>query len=143
VNDFLHYLPPDLCSLGWRVHPLDVKLLLFDRDSGLSGLLEGEETAHFRRTAPRRLLIAVANACNPCWGDSLPDVPRLFSGPDCGTYEYAYQLVTIAAQIDQDNHYQEDQLPFPSLLTDDQRQQALEAVEKWRERLTQLRSEQT
>jgi MoaA/NifB/PqqE/SkfB family radical SAM enzyme len=58
------YLPENLRLLPWRAHPLDGKLLLFDRDTGLNVLLEGEETAHFRRIAPRSLLIAVTNACN-------------------------------------------------------------------------------
>jgi uncharacterized protein DUF4058 len=57
-------------------------------------------------------------------------------------YDYAYQLVTIAAQIDRDNRYREDDLPFPSLLTDAQKQQALQAVAKWRETLNHLKSEQ-
>ncbi len=58
------YLPPPLRGLPWRPHPLDGKLLLFERSTGLNVLLEGEETAGFRRAAPRTLLIAVTNACN-------------------------------------------------------------------------------
>jgi hypothetical protein len=61
---FERYHPPELRQFRWRAHPLDGKLLLFDRDSGLNVLLEGEETAHFRRIAPRALLIAVTNACD-------------------------------------------------------------------------------
>ncbi len=37
---------------------------MFDRATGLNVLLEGEQTAHFRRIAPRALLIAVTNACD-------------------------------------------------------------------------------
>ncbi len=62
--EFMHYLPPQLRALPWRAHPLDGSLLLFERNTGLNVLLEGEETLHFRRTAPRSLLIAVTNACN-------------------------------------------------------------------------------
>jgi MoaA/NifB/PqqE/SkfB family radical SAM enzyme len=58
------FLPEDLHQLPWRAHPLDGKLLLFDRDTGLNVLLEGEETTHFRRVAPRALLIGVTNACD-------------------------------------------------------------------------------
>ena len=66
VADFSYkdYLPPALRELDWRLHPMDGKLLLFERDSGLNVLLEGEETAHFQRLAPRTLLIAVTNVCN-------------------------------------------------------------------------------
>jgi hypothetical protein len=62
--DYLPYLPESLRHLRWRAHPLDGKLLLFERDSGLNVLLEGEETIHLQRVAPRTLLIAVTNACN-------------------------------------------------------------------------------
>ncbi len=62
--DFVHLLPPQLRNLPWQFHPLDGKLLLFERDTGLNVLLEGEETRHFQRHAPRTLLIAVTNACN-------------------------------------------------------------------------------
>lgn len=64
VAQFAHFLPAPLRSISWRAHPLDGKLLLFDRDTGLNLLLEGEETQHLRRVAPRTLLIAVTNACN-------------------------------------------------------------------------------
>jgi MoaA/NifB/PqqE/SkfB family radical SAM enzyme len=43
---------------------MDGKLLLFERDTGLNILMEGEEVAHLRRAAPRTLLIAVTNHCN-------------------------------------------------------------------------------
>jgi MoaA/NifB/PqqE/SkfB family radical SAM enzyme len=61
---YLDRLPPELHHIPWRTHPMDGKLLLFERDSGLNVLLEGEETAHLQRIAPRTLLIAVTNACN-------------------------------------------------------------------------------
>ena len=61
---FLDYVPSALTHLQWRAHPLDGKLLFFERDAGLNILLEGEETAHLRRAAPRTLLIAVTNICN-------------------------------------------------------------------------------
>lgn len=64
IAEYVHYLPPDLRTLPWRAHPLDGELLLFDRDSGLNVLLDGEETAHLERVAPRTLLIAVTNACD-------------------------------------------------------------------------------
>lgn len=64
IAPYLNFLPPPLRHLPWRGHALDGKLLLFERDSGLNVLLEGDETAHFQRVAPRTLLIAVTNACN-------------------------------------------------------------------------------
>lgn len=60
----LHYLPPQLRHLNWRTYPMDGSLLLFDRDTGLNVLMEGEEVAHYERVAPRNLLIAVTNICN-------------------------------------------------------------------------------
>jgi MoaA/NifB/PqqE/SkfB family radical SAM enzyme len=64
ISIYTPYLPPPLRDLPWVAHPLDGKLLLFERDSGLNVLLEGEETAHLHRVAPRTLLIGVTNACN-------------------------------------------------------------------------------
>lgn len=64
LNSYLNFLPPELRRIPWRIQPLDGKLLLFDRASGLNVLLEGDETAHIRRVAPRTLLIALTNACN-------------------------------------------------------------------------------
>ncbi|HEY1015558.1 MAG TPA: radical SAM protein, partial [Herpetosiphonaceae bacterium] len=63
-SPWLAALPPPLRPLAWRAHPLDGKLLLFERERGLNVLLEGPETAVFVRQAPRSLLIAVTNACN-------------------------------------------------------------------------------
>ncbi len=53
IASYRHFLPPQLRDLPWRAHPLEGKLLLFERDTGLNVLLEGEETAHFHRLAPR------------------------------------------------------------------------------------------
>jgi sulfatase maturation enzyme AslB (radical SAM superfamily) len=64
ITLYRHFLPPKLRDLPWRAHPLEGKLLLFERDTGLNVLLEGGETAHLRRIAPRTLLIGVTNACN-------------------------------------------------------------------------------
>jgi MoaA/NifB/PqqE/SkfB family radical SAM enzyme len=62
--DYLPFLPSELRGVNWCAHPLDGKLLLFDRDTGLNVLLDGEETRHLRRVAPRTLLVAVTNVCN-------------------------------------------------------------------------------
>ncbi len=61
---YRQYLPPQLRDLPWRAHSLDGKLLLFERNTGLNALLEGEETVRLQRIAPRTLLIAVTNFCN-------------------------------------------------------------------------------
>lgn len=53
-------------------------------------------------------------------------------------YDHAYQRAGIAAHILTDNHYEDTQLPFPSTLTADQRQQAIQAVQKWQEELERL-----
>jgi len=63
-QQYLSYLPPEMQQLRWQFHPLDGKLLLFERDNGLNVLLEGEETQALHRLAPRTLLIAVTNVCN-------------------------------------------------------------------------------
>lgn len=55
-------LPPAL--RGLRRYALDGALLLFDRDTGLSALCDGPETAHLRRRAPRVVQFALTNECN-------------------------------------------------------------------------------
>lgn len=64
LTSYRDHLPPELRGFDWQPHPLDGALLLFERDNGLNIKLEGEETAHLRRSAPRTLLIAVTNVCN-------------------------------------------------------------------------------
>jgi hypothetical protein len=56
-------------------------------------------------------------------------------------YEHAYQLFAIAGQIDKYSSYAETELPFPSLLTDQQIAQALRAAAEWRAKLAELSRE--
>jgi hypothetical protein len=54
-------------------------------------------------------------------------------------YETAYREATIAPQILDNNHYASDGLPFPTLLSDDQRAACFAAVQAWRDDLARLR----
>jgi MoaA/NifB/PqqE/SkfB family radical SAM enzyme len=47
-----------------RRFPLDGALLLFDRDTGVNALCEGDETAGLRQLAPRMVQFGITNACN-------------------------------------------------------------------------------
>jgi hypothetical protein len=53
------------------------------------------------------------------------------------TYRHAYEVTTTAGHIRKEGRYTAE-LPFPSLLTDEQRQAALGAVADWQRRLAQL-----
>jgi hypothetical protein len=53
-------------------------------------------------------------------------------------YTVAYQRTTMAWHIQHDNRYTEADLPFPSLLSDDQRRSALAAVNSWQTELERL-----
>lgn len=55
-------LPQALAQM--RRYALDGALLCFDRDTGLSALCEGPETAHLLMRAPRVVQFAITNACN-------------------------------------------------------------------------------
>src|SRR6185369_15616796 len=55
-------VPPQLAHM--RRFPLDGALLLFDRDTGLTALCDGPETAHLRQRAPRVVQLGITNACN-------------------------------------------------------------------------------
>lgn len=94
MRDYRSYLPPPLRNLSWRAHPLDGKLLLFERDTGLNALFEGEETAHLERIAPRTLLIAVTNACNL----SCPFCYRNLRSQSTWTYESLLEFCRKADQ---------------------------------------------
>jgi Protein of unknown function (DUF4058) len=54
-------------------------------------------------------------------------------------YDTTYQTPSIAALILNNDHYREDLLPFPTLLTEDQRRAAWEKVTTWKQELTRLR----
>ncbi|HRI64730.1 MAG TPA: radical SAM protein [Polyangium sp.] len=61
--------PEDLVSLPaalqhTRRYALDGALLCFHRETGLSALCKGPETAHLRMRAPRVVQFAITNACN-------------------------------------------------------------------------------
>lgn len=53
-------------------------------------------------------------------------------------YQNAYQQLTTAWHIQHKTGYSESALPFSSLLTDAQRQSALEAVKMWQEQLAHI-----
>jgi hypothetical protein len=53
-------------------------------------------------------------------------------------YDRAYQAATIAGHIRREGRYQEAYLPFPTLLTDEQRADALSKVAAWEQQLSAL-----
>jgi hypothetical protein len=67
----------------------------------------------------------------PLRGQVVPVEPQ-------AAYDHAYRTATIAGHIQNEGRYTEDALPFPTLLSDDQRRQALVTVQKWQERLARL-----
>jgi hypothetical protein len=54
-------------------------------------------------------------------------------------YNRGYQESLIAPQLENETNYHEEHLPFPSLLTDSQRESALAAVHDWHKTLEQLK----
>jgi DNA-binding transcriptional regulator LsrR (DeoR family) len=55
-------------------------------------------------------------------------------------YDHAYQTLVLAAQIDEETGYEEAHLPFPSLLSEAERRDALAAVAHWRAELARLQA---
>ncbi|MDX1993887.1 MAG: DUF4058 family protein [bacterium] len=55
------------------------------------------------------------------------------------SYQTAYRKVSTAGQIDLNGDYTLDALPFPSTLTDSQREEALKMVGEWQAELERLR----
>ncbi|MDX1993886.1 MAG: DUF4058 family protein [bacterium] len=77
------------------------------------------------------------------WGKPLPRIALPLRAEvipvDLQTaYSRAYQLLTIAGQINDEERYTDDELPFPSVFSDGQRQQLLETVTQWQAELIQL-----
>ncbi len=56
-------------------------------------------------------------------------------------YEVAYRQASIAPQIERQGDYVLSKLPFPSLLTDGEKQWAMEQVQRWQTQLNTLKSE--
>ncbi|MEO8609307.1 MAG: DUF4058 family protein [Chloroflexota bacterium] len=56
-------------------------------------------------------------------------------------YDGAYQLLTVAAQLDHNKGYRDSEMPFPSLMTTEQHTEALRAVDVWSKELERLRGE--
>jgi hypothetical protein len=54
-------------------------------------------------------------------------------------YDDAYQVARMAVHIEDETQYSADSLPFRSLISEVQYQQALEAVKTWQEKLAQLK----
>lgn len=55
-------------------------------------------------------------------------------------YNHAYRQTTTAWHIQHEGRYTEDDLPFPTVLTDSQRREVLQAVERWQQELARLRA---
>jgi MoaA/NifB/PqqE/SkfB family radical SAM enzyme len=61
-------MPDDIAVPSWLQHcrrfPLDGALLLFDRETGLNALCEGQETSGLAMRAPRVVQFGITNRCN-------------------------------------------------------------------------------
>jgi hypothetical protein len=84
----------------------------------------------------RRLRLCIERGINLMEIDITRSVIRL-TAPSA--YERAYQRNHIAQHSQIDHQYAEDHLPFPSLLTDEQRAEALAAVKAWQAALAEAR----
>lgn len=67
----------------------------------------------------------------PLRGDGIKAEPHI-------AYEKAYRRGAIAGLIEREGRYSADHLPFPSTLTETQKQQASDAINQWREERNQL-----
>ncbi len=56
-------------------------------------------------------------------------------------YHEAYTIASIAEYMLLEDHYTEQNLPFPSTLTNEQRKEALKSVSDWKHELDQLRAQ--
>jgi hypothetical protein len=99
-----------------RWYPYHVAVFMPQRDSRIIGLQLEERL--------KRIAIPLRGEVVPV---ELHDV-----------YQSTYEKYTVAQHIQLENGYAEDALPFPSLLTDEQRAEAVARVRDWQQKLTAL-----
>ncbi len=80
------------------------------------------------------------------WSESIPSFALPLHGDGLAVemqpiYDAAYYKSSVATQMLDAGVYRSDTLPFPSTLTDAQRDEALMRVETWKSQLEQLRAE--
>ncbi|MEM9071716.1 MAG: radical SAM protein [Myxococcota bacterium] len=78
---------------NWQRFPLDGKLLLFDRETGLNRLIDGGPAATCRQQAPRVLQVSLTNRCNKRCGFCY----RPLAATSAWTFEEMLQLGRVAA----------------------------------------------
>jgi hypothetical protein len=54
-------------------------------------------------------------------------------------YDYGYRIVTVAGHLNEEGDYTLKKLPFPSLLTEVQKQELLVAAQEWQKKLQTLK----
>jgi len=88
--------------------------------------------------SPRLLGCAFDHALSPF---ALPLHEQVVSVHPAAAYRAAYQVRAIASQIDSEQHYSFDAIPFPSLLTEEQRSDVMLRVHDWRAQLARLKDD--
>jgi hypothetical protein len=91
---------------------------------------------HLPMSLPRVIPIAFHEAFKRF---AIPLTNQVFPAEAQAAYDEAYRNVAIAGHIRHEGHYTETDLPFPSLLTAQQRAEALAAVEQWMNELEHLK----
>lgn len=71
---------------------MDGSLLLFDRRTGLSVILDGDETRHLRMLAPRVVQFGITNACNLACGFCSRDVDARSQWTPDSAFEFLSEL---------------------------------------------------
>lgn len=139
------FLPDMLKYQDGRQHLLEqgVNVVEIDLTRSIKRLVEHTFTAHhWYHVAvfiPGESLRIVPMDDEPLKRCALPLVDDVVGVELQTAYDLAYREATIAPQIEANQHYTFDQLPFPTLLTDEQRQKAIETIHHWRAELEKLR----
>lgn len=122
------------------VHEKGVNLVEIDLTRSVKRLIPKTTTAyHIALHLPR----AAARVINMAYGEmlksfALPLRREVLVVETQALYTHAYQQASIAAQIRSEGRYNRDDLPFASLLTSVQREEALESVTQWLKALEAL-----
>lgn len=90
---------------------------------------------HLPHDLPR---VLVTDFLQPMKPFALPLNAEVIRVETQSTYDRAYQRAAIAGKIQQEHEYNLDELPFPSLLSDEQKQQLSAASKAWQAELKRL-----
>ncbi|MBC7871461.1 MAG: DUF4058 family protein [Chitinophagaceae bacterium] len=126
------------------VYEKGINFVEIDLTRSVKHLLESSDLTYYAYHAAVYLPDALPRLIGVEYGDAFSRIAVPLHQQVVGievqaAYDAAYRLNATAIHLSDDDHYKSEHLPFPSKLTDAQRQAALATVATWKAQLAQLR----